>query len=695
MIKTLGERRTEEVARGWVANTRRIFNSDTQLLKAIAAGQCDITIANTYYLARLKAKDRGFPVAVFWTNQNGRGVHVNISGAGVTRYAKRRAEAIQLIEFLSSAEAQNLYADANYEYPANPAEWRGTHNDPRLYLRPWRPRDPWPVAAGAVALLVATPILVVASSIVTPSLGVWRHLWETQLTELIRNALMLIGGVGLGVAILGTGLAWLVTRYRFPGRTHFEWLLILPLAMPAYVIGFVFLAIFDYAGPVQSWLRRAFGPSIWFPDVASYGGVVLVMTLVLYPYVYLLARAAFLEHSETTLEAAHALGASRLEVFWKVVLPLARPSIVAGLALALMEALADFGTVAIYGFDTFTVAIYRVWFGLFDRGAATELASLLLFFTLTLYLLERALRGRARFYQTEGKVRAGTPRRLTGGKAWTASGVAGLVVGVAFLLPVAQLILWTVTALGGADYDNRYPGYMVNTLSLGVITAVVAVAAAMLVAYGLRLSRSRLVATFGRIASMGYALPGSIIAVGVLAPLAFVDHSLDNLLRAIWGSGSGLLFTGSMVGLVFAYLVRFLAVSCQTVEASLVKVTPSMDMAGRSLGVSKGGVLWRIHLPLIRGGLCTAAIMVFVDVIKEMPATLLLRPFGYETLALRVWQLTSESLWVAAALPALTIVAVGMLPVLILARTSVRPLREKESDAAHGKGDRGAHPRMP
>lgn len=537
--------------------------------------------------------------------------------------------------------------------------------------RPWRPRDPWPLAAGAVALLVATPILIVVSSIATPSLDVWKHLWETQLTELIWNTLILIAGVGLGVAVLGTGLAWLVTMYRFPGRAAFEWLLILPLAMPAYVIGFVFLAIFDYAGPVQSWLRHAFGPGIWFPDVASPGGVVLVMTLVLYPYVYLLARAAFLEQSEATLEAAHALGANRRKVFWKIALPLARPSIVAGLALALMEALADFGTVAIYGFDTFTVAIYRVWFGLFDRGAATELASLLLLFTLTLYLVERSLRGRARFYQTEGKVRPATPKRLTGWKAGTATGVAGLVVVVAFVLPVAQLILWTVADLGGSDYD-RYSEYMLNTLTLGAVTTIVAVAAAVVVGYGLRLSRSRLVAAFGRIASMGYALPGSVIAVGVLVPLAFIDHSLDALLLAFWGTGSGLLLTGSMVGLVFAYLVRFLAVSCQTVEASLVKITPSMDMAGRSLGVSQGGVLWRIHLPLIRGGLCTAAILVFVDVIKEMPATLLLRPFGYETLALRVWEFTSESLWQAAALPALTIVAVGILPVLILARTSVR-----------------------
>jgi len=540
----------------------------------------------------------------------------------------------------------------------------------RLALR--LPRDPWPLAAGAVALVVATPILVVVSSLVTPSLDIWSHLWQTQLLELIWNTLTLSVGVGGGVVLLGTGLAWLVTMYRFPGRAVFEWLLILPLAVPAYVIGFVYRGLFDYTGPVQSGLRRVLGPGIWFPDIASFGGVVLVMTLVFYPYVYLLARTAFLEQSETTLEAARALGARRTAVFWRVALPLARPSIVAGLSLAVMEALADFGTVAIYGYNTFTVAIYRVWFGLFNRQAATELASLLLLFTGAVYAIERSWRGRARFYQTERKARPPAPTMLTGWRAWAASGAAGAVVGGAFLLPVGQLLVWSVTALGEADFDDRYPEFVLNTLTVGGTTAIVVVGAAVVIAYGLRLSRSRVVAACGRVASMGYALPGSVIAVGVLVPLAFLDRVYNALARVVWGADGGLLFTGSIAGLVFAYLARFLALSVHTVEASLVKVTPSMDMAGRSLGLSPGGVLRRIHLPLIRGGLCTGAILVFVDVIKEMPATLLLRPFGYETLAVRIWQFTSESFWEAAALPALTIVAAGMLPVLILARSSVR-----------------------
>lgn len=534
-------------------------------------------------------------------------------------------------------------------------------------------KDLWLGAAGIIALVVATPILVVISSLATPSVEIWRHLWQTTLFETIWNTLALTGGVGVGVLVLGVGLAWLVTMYRFPGRAMFEWLLVLPLAMPAYVIGFIFRAIFDYTGPVQSGLRGMFGPKIWFPDIASYGGVVLVMTLVLYPYVYLLARTAFLEQSARTLEAARALGTTRLALFWKVALPLARPSIAAGLAFALMEALADFGTVAIYGYTTFTVAIYRVWFGMFNRPAATQLANLLLLLTVALYLLEGALRGRARFYQTEGSVRPVPGKTLAGWRAWAASGAAGLIVAVAFLMPVGQLLVWMIVGNGRQQFDERYPEFLVNTLMLAGITAVVAVAAAVVVAYSFRQSRNRLVALFVRIASMGYALPGSVIAVGVLVPLAFFDHQLDAILRRTVGVSSGLLLTGSMAGLVFAYLVRFLAVSCQTVEASLVKITPSMDMAGRSLGVSRGGVLRRIHLPLIRGGLCSAAILVFVDVMKEMPATLLLRPFGYDTLAVRVWQLTSESMWEAAALPALTIVAGGILPVLLLVR-GLRPL---------------------
>jgi iron(III) transport system permease protein len=519
-----------------------------------------------------------------------------------------------------------------------------------------------------VAALVATPVVLVGLSLARPSVGVWRHLWATQLPALIGHTMALVAGVGVGVAALGTGLAWLVSMYRFPGRRLFEWLLVLPLAMPAYVIAFVFVALFDYAGPVQRVVRAVIGgPVRGFPDVASYGGVVLVMTLVLYPYVYLLARAAFLEQSAATLEAARALGVGQSTIFWRVALPLARPSIVAGVGLALMEALADFGTVAIFNYSTFTVAIYRVWFGLFDRHAATELASLLVVFTLALYAAERGLRGRARFHQREAGVRTVSARRLSGGRAAAATAFVALVVGVAFVLPVVRLLTWIPRE---AAHDPRYPHFLANTLLLAVLTAGVTLLAAVVIGYGQRLSRTAIVTGLARIAGMGYALPGSVIAVGVLAALA----GLDRLLGLLSGGSLGLLVTGSVVGLVFAYAVRFLAVSSQTVDASLLRITPSMDMAARSLGVRPAGVLRRVHLPLLRRGLLTAALLVLVDVMKEMPATLLLRPLGYETLAVRVWQFTSESLWEAAALPALTIVAAGVLPLILLVRQSRRPL---------------------
>jgi iron(III) transport system permease protein len=527
-----------------------------------------------------------------------------------------------------------------------------------------------------VALAVAAPVLLVCLSLLRPSVAVWRHLWETQLVELVANTLALIAGVGIGVGVLGTGLAWLVSMYRFPGRGLFEWLLILPLAMPAYVMGFVFLAIFDYTGPVQRALRATVGgPLRGLSDTSSYWSVVAVMTLVLYPYVYMLARAAFLEQSRALLDAARALGVGRRGLFWRVALPLARPSIVAGVSLALMETLADFGTVAVFNYATFTVAIYRVWFGLFDRHAATELASGLVLFTLLVYAGERALRGRARFSPlraTAGSV-ARTP--LAGWRAWAATGTAGLVVTVAFGLPVLRLITWIPAR---AALDPRYPAFLTRTVMLAAGAAAVTVLSALIVAYGVRASRSRVVLALARVAGMGYALPGSVIAVGVLALLA----ALDRLADALMLGAPGLLLTGALAGLVYAYAVRFLAVGGQTIEASLARITPSMDMAARSLGVGSWGVIRRVHLPLVRGGLWTAALLVFVDVMKEMPATLLLRPLGYETLAVRVWQFTSESLWEAAALPALTIVAAGLLPVIVLVRQTAgpgHPLRPPEA----------------
>jgi iron(III) transport system permease protein len=529
----------------------------------------------------------------------------------------------------------------------------------------------WAVAAVGIASLVAVPSLAVLASLANPAHEIWAHLWRTQLLELIGNTLALVAGVGAGTLVVGAGLAWLIVTYRFPGRAVLEWALILPLAVPAYVIGFALLGLFDFSGPVQGALRRWIGPGVRLPEFRSYWGVVLTMTLVFYPYVYLLTRAAFREQGAATLETARSLGRSRMRAFAAVTLPLARPSLVAGVSLAMMEALADFGTVATFGYRTLTEAVYRVWYGMFDRAAAAQVASLLLLFALGLLALERSLRGRARFTQNQRRGPGVTPRALSGWKAAAATGAGFAVLGAAFALPLVQLIVWAADA-GGRWRAASFASLLGNTLALAALAAVGTLVLALLLAYATRLSPSAPVRASARMASMGYALPGAVIAVGVLAPLAWVDHVLGHAVAWAFGHSAGLVLTGSTAGLLFAYVVRFLAVSLQTVEASLGKIPSSLDDAARSLGASIGGTLRRIHLPLMRGGVLTALILVFVETMKEMPATLLLRPFGLDTLAVAVWERTSESLWAEAAAPALAIVAAGLVPVLVVIRLSAR-----------------------
>jgi iron(III) transport system permease protein len=530
----------------------------------------------------------------------------------------------------------------------------------------------WALAAMGIAGLLTVPILAVLSSFMTPAGEVWRHLWRTQLVELITNTVLLLAGVGSGTLVVGTGLAWLVVYHRFPGRAFFEWALILPLAIPAYVLGFVFLGLFDFAGPLQTFLRATFGQGFRLPTLRSYGGVTLMMTLVFYPYVYLLARAAFRGQGAATLEMARSLGRSPWCAFVMVTLPIARPALVAGVALAMMEALADFGTVATFGYRTLTEAIYRVWYGMFDRTAATQLASGLLCFALGLLLVERFSRGRARFTETYRHGAGVTPTVLRGWQAALAMGACLAVLGPGFLVPVGQLGLWAWATLQTGPPASAFSTLLLNTLYLAGLATALACLLAVVLAYASRLHPSPSIQWSAQCAALGYALPGSVVAVGVLLPLAWLDHTAVVWLERILGHSGGLLLTGSAVGLLFAYLVRFLAVSLQTVDASLTKIPPSLDDAARSLGASGSRVLRRVHLPLMRRGLLTALILVFVEVMKEMPATLLLRPFGLNTLAVEVWKRTSEAMWQEAALPALAIVAAGILPVLLAVRLSAK-----------------------
>jgi iron(III) transport system permease protein len=531
--------------------------------------------------------------------------------------------------------------------------------------------SPWTWLAVGTAAVLAVPILAVVSSLTFPKGEVWLHLWRTQLFELVGSTFLLVIGVGAGTLVVGTGLAWLVVHYRFPGRSVLEWALILPLAVPAYVMGFVFLGLFEYSGPVQTGLRRSLGEGVRLPELRSYWGVVLMMTLVFYPYVYLLARTAFRDQSGAAIETARSLGWSRAQTFLHVTLPMARPSLVAGVALAMMEAMADFGTVATFGYRTLTEAVYRVWYGMFDRIAATQLASVLLLFALALILLERRSRGRARFTQTGRRGPALAPSELRGWGAAAATASCLATLTLAFLLPVGQLAWWAAAALRDGQIAPAFGALLTRTCVLAAVAALLACLLAVLLAYAGRLHGTPTVRFVVQFASMGYALPGAVIAVGVLLPLAWVDHTVAPLLERGLGHPIGLLFTGSAAGLVLAYLVRFLAVSLQTVEASLGKISPSLDDAARSLGARAGAALRRVHLPLIRGGLMTAVILVFVETMKEMPATLLLRPFGFNTLAVEIWERTSEAMWQEASVPALTLVGVGLLPVIVLVRLSL------------------------
>lgn len=533
--------------------------------------------------------------------------------------------------------------------------------------------NPWAIAITAIALPIATPIAVVFSSIFSQQGDLWNHLASTVLPRYLANTLGLGLGVSVGVLGLGVSTAWLVTLCRFPGRWVFEWALLLPLAAPAYILAYVYTDFLEYYGPVQMALRQWFGwesaQDYWFPTVRSLGGAIAMLSLTLYPYVYLLARVAFLEQSRRTLEASRNLGCSPWQSFWTVALPLARPSIMAGLALALMETLNDFGTVQFFGVDTFTTGIYRTWFGVGERQGAAQLSAVLLLFIGALIALERWFRRQARYYQSKDGVERVQGYGLGGLRAALAWMVCALPVVLGLLLPVGLL----VRLIGGhwqTDFDRRYwQEYWhltANSLGLAVTTALVGVLLALVMAYGLRLRPHGLVKIGVRVAALGYAIPGVVIAVGLLIPLGWLDQGINHWGDRLWSFTPGLVFSGTVVALILGYLVRFLAVAFNTVESSLTRIAPSLDDAARSLGQTPAGTLCRVHLPLLSSGLLTAVMLVFVDVMKELSATLVMRPFNFNTLAVQVYRYAADELPDRAAVPALTILAVGLLPVILL-----------------------------
>jgi iron(III) transport system permease protein len=556
-------------------------------------------------------------------------------------------------------------------------------------------RNPWTIATLIITALLALPLLAVLLGMFGDTRSVWSHLIQTVLGEYIQNSLVLMVGVGIGVAIVGTVTAWLVTMCRFPGRKLWQWALLLPLAAPSYILAYTYTELLEYYGPIQSALRGWFGwqsaQDYWFPNVRSVPGAIVMLILVLYPYVYLLARSAFLNQSNVTLEASRSLGCTPWQSFAKVALPMARPAIIAGLALALMETLNDYGTVEYFSVPTFTTGILRTWSDKNEKVAATQLAVLLLGFISGLVLLEKASRQRQRYYQSKNRFQPQIGYRLNGWQSVAAIVACALPILLGFIVPAGTLLslLFQSTnptvssdrssdedygqaATAGAEYlansrmDDRLWQFLGNSFTLATTAAVLAVILAVILAYAKRLKPNYINQTATQIATSGYAIPGAVIAIGAMIPLGKVDNAIDALMRSQFGISTGLLFSGTITALVFAYLVRFLAVGYGAIEASLGNIQPSLDDAARSLGCNTPRTLWKIHLPLMPAGLISGAILVFVDVMKELPATLIMRPLNFDTLAIRVYNLASDERLAEAAAPALAIVLAGLLPVILL-----------------------------
>jgi len=525
----------------------------------------------------------------------------------------------------------------------------------------------WFGVAAVFSLITLTPLAVILSAFLDPSPDIWAHLSEFVLPRLLWNTFILMLGVSVGGLVLAVPLAWLIAMYDFPGRRFFSWALMLPLAMPAYVMAFTQIGLFDFTGPIQTWMREVWGTSAAMPPIRSTGGVILVMSLALYPYIYLLARDAFASMGRRALEAGQSLGLSRRQAFFRVALPMARPWIVGGVSLALMETLADFGTVSIFNYDAFTTAIYKAWFGLFSLSSASQLASLLVLLVFILVWYELRARGR-RAYTVTGRGSIQAKRdRLPTLSGLLATAWASVVLGLAFVIPFAQLLWWCRQAIT-TDLDARYIRFVWYSLLLAGLAAVAVAVVALLISYAQRRDARQRTRFAVRLATLGYAVPGTVLAVGVFIPIAWLDNVLLNVFSSYLPEGQTAIFKGTLLVMILAYIARFLAVGFQSVDAAMQRITRSQEETARVLGEAGWGLLRRLYLPLLQGGLFTALLMVFVDVMKEMPITLMTRPFGWDTLAVRVFEMTSEGEWERAALPSVAIVLVGLLPVILLAQ---------------------------
>ncbi|WP_458790128.1 ABC transporter permease [Yoonia sp. MH D7] len=532
--------------------------------------------------------------------------------------------------------------------------------------------DPWSIGALVIAIVVLMPIMAVIWFASHPTDNIWPHLLATTLPRYLANTVILMSGVGVLAAMVGTGAAWIVVMYQFPGRRWLQWALLMPLAVPAYVGAYALVDFFEYAGPVQTALRATFGwtnaQDYAFPAIRTRGAAVIVLSAALYPYVYILARAAFREQSGAGYEVARALGAGPFARFWRVGFPLARPAIAAGVAVVMMETVNDFGTVDYFAVQTLTTGIFSVWLQGGNLGGAAQLATCVLTIIVLLVTLEKLSRRKSRFFMSARNARPVTPVPLKGGMGWLVSIACLIPVLIGFVLPMAVI---GSHAMDAGEWIS--PGLrlaVIRTVSVAGIAAVLTVVGGVFMVYGVRLSGKRLPALLMPVTAIGYAAPGAVLALGILVPLAALDNRFADMVLAVTGYDPGLLLTGTAAALVLSYIVRFFAIAQGTADAALGRVAPSLPMAARSLGRTAGGTLRAVHLPLVRASVGSALLLVFVDAVKELPATLLLRPFNFDTLATRVHAKASLENIAEAAPAALMISLIGLAAVALLARAN-------------------------
>ncbi|WP_123193593.1 ABC transporter permease [Pannonibacter phragmitetus] len=540
----------------------------------------------------------------------------------------------------------------------------------------------WLISAILSAVLILMPVAALFLMALESSGGNWSHLFSTVLPRALQTTALLLLGVGILTGVTGVITAWLVTMCRFPGRRLFDWALLIPLAVPTYIIAFAYVDVMAYSGPVQSTVRAIFGfrtaRDYWFPEIRSLGGAIFVMSAVLYPYVYLSARASFLLQSASALDVGRTLGAGPLRLFLRVALPLSRPAIAAGIALALMECLNDIGAVTFFGVRTLTFSIYDTWLNRSNLAGAAQLACAMLIIVVILLALERRARRHLRFDSSRGKHHAPARYQLTGPRALLAIAVCALPIVLGFIVPASMLAGQAFRRLEQAQ-DPAFLLAVRNSVVMALIASSLITGLAITLVYAARLHKSKLLYMSGRIASIGYAVPGTVLAVGILIPLASLDNAIDAMMKQMFGFGTGLLLIGSGTALVYAYLCRFLAVAHGQVEGGFGKISPNLDMAARTLGRGSTRILGEVHMPLLRPVLLSALLITFVDCMKELPATILLRPFNFNTLATSVYEAASREAFEEAALPALAIVLTGLVPVILLASTSARSFRQSVS----------------